>query len=379
MRIFIIARGYPTKQNPQWGCFEKDQALALAKMGHEVVILSYRQHPFIPNLGYQVVDENGIHAVSYNFLPGRLLGQHGAAIRVRFEKWELKKAYLRAVELYGKPDVIYSHYLFISIVALCLRQYNVPIVAIEHWSELNREPMSKHILTMGKNTYPNVQHLITVSTPLQQRIKNVFGVQPDVLYNMVGEEFTYTKSTHHGPMRCITTGSLIYRKGFDMFVKAFAQLNLPKDQWEVTIVGEGPERKQLQQHIDEAGFQDNIHLIGKKSKQEIAKLLNESDVFVLPSRNENFSVAVLEALACGLPVVSSICGGIRECINEKNGLLFEVDSVQGLATCLKHMFYHHQEYNRQAIADDCQARFSSEVIAKQLTEIFEDVINKRGQ
>ena len=128
--------------------------------------------------------------------------------------------------------------------------------------------------------------------------------------------------------------------------------------------------------IDESGFSENIHLVGSKNKLEIAQMLNESDVFVLPSRNENFSVAVLEALASGLPVIASICGGIRECINEKNGILFKVDDVEGLSLCLKYMYEHHQDYDRQAIADDCKARFSSEVIAKQLTEIFEDVVAK---
>ena len=169
---------------------------------------------------------------------------------------------------------------------------------------------------------------------------------------------------------------MISRKGFDLLPKAFALADLPKDKWQMLVIGEGEEHATLQQQIDTAGYHDNIILTSKKGKEEIARLLNQSNVFVLPSRNENFSVAVLEALACGLPVVASICGGIRECIDEKNGLLFVVDDVEGLAKCLKHMYEHYQEYDRQAIADNCQARFSSKVIAKQLTDIFEDVLAK---
>ena len=115
-----------------------------------------------------------------------------------------------------------------------------------------------------------------------------------------------------------------------------------------------------------------IEYLNETQKQ----ILKNSSIFLLPSRNENFSVAVLEALACGLPVIASICGGIRECINEKNGLLFPVDDVEKLAQSILYAVQHLDKYDRKAIAEDCQARFSPEVIAKQLTQIFEDTIKK---
>lgn len=378
MRIFIIARGYPTKHNPQWGCFEKDQALALARLGHEVVILSYRQHPFLPNIGYRVIEDNGIRSVSYNILPGRIFGQHGAWLRVRFEQWELTKAYMRAVELYGKPDIIYSHYLFVSVIAVCLREkFHVPIVAIEHWSELNREPMRNYVRKIATRTYPAVNQLLTVSEPLQERIASIFNVRSIVVHNMISSEFSQAETRYPDKFNLISVGSLFPVKNHALLVSALALLDLPKDQWQLTIIGEGGERQNLQRKINESGLSDNIHLVGQKSKEEVAQFLRSSSVFVLPSKSENFSVAVLEALSCGLPVIASICGGIRECIDKKNGLLFEVDDVQGLADSLQYMYEHHREYDRQAIAADCKARFSSEVIAKQLTVIFEDVIMNR--
>ena len=160
-----------------------------------------------------------------------------------------------------------------------------------------------------------------------------------------------------------------------MLIAALAKAKLPRDKWQLILVGEGDERLALQTQIMKEGLTKNVHLVGLKNKQEIAQLHNNSHVFVLPSRSENFSVAVLEALACGLPVVASICGGIKECIDEKNGLLFEVDDVKGLTQCLEHMYTHYQDYDRQTIAKDCQARFSAEVIARQLTDIFEHITN----
>ena len=141
------------------------------------------------------------------------------------------------------------------------------------------------------------------------------------------------------------------------------------------IIGNGTERKRLESLISRHQLQQNIHLLGQKKQSEINALLGQADIFVLASRSETFGVVYIEAMACGLPVIATRCGGPEEFVNEKNGLLVPVDDVDALAAAIQHMYEHHQDYDRQAIADECQARFSSKVIATQLTEIFNQVIS----
>ena len=379
MTIYFIIRGIPSAQDPQWGCFEFDQAKALAKLGHEVVCLSVdrRFRWYYRKFGITKQQKEGVTAYNSFLMPNTIVRKlFGEKILYKFRLWQLNKLFKRAIYEIGSPDILYSHYLFITQEAVALKKaYNIPLVAIEHWSELQKSTLSPRIQQYTKS-YNNVDQLIAVCGSLQSAIKRHTNIDSKIIYNMVGGEFHYFPTPSSSIVRFITTGSLIYRKGFDLLAKAFTQLNMPKDKWKLKIIGEGEEHALLQKQIEEAGFKNNIQLVGSKNKDEIAKMLNESDIFVLPSRNENFSVAVLEALACGLPVVASICGGIRECIDDKNGLLFEVNDVDGLANCLNYMFHHYQEYDREAIAENCQARFSSEVIAKQLTGIFEDVVAK---
>ena len=160
-----------------------------------------------------------------------------------------------------------------------------------------------------------------------------------------------------------------------MLINALSQIQekLPQ-KWRLYIVGGGELKNELQQQINQVRLEQHIHLLGQKNKEEIVQLLQQSDIFILPSRGENFSVAVLEALACGLPVISSICGGIRECIDIHNGLLFPVENTVALANAIMEMVQNLNQYNREAIAQDCHARFAPEVIAKQLTTIFEETI-----
>ena len=114
--------------------------------------------------------------------------------------------------------------------------------------------------------------------------------------------------------------------------------------------------------------------MGSKNKNEIATLLQNSDLFVLPSRNETFGVVYIEAMACGLPIIATDCGGPRDIVTEENGLLIPTEDVNALGNAILHMVNNIDKYDRKAIAEDCQARFSPEVIAKQLTQIFEDTI-----
>lgn len=384
MYILLISRGVPSEKDPLWGCFEFDQARALKSVGHKVVVLSVdervRFYKRKIGLTHQLVD--GIDCYNYCLLPKKLSELFGFNFSSKVSFAHYNFLFKKIVQEHGTPDIIYSHYLTTSYIATLLKkQWNIPLVAIEHWSEINKDKLTPWVKKAGQLAYRNVDRLISVSLSLQNRIKQHFGINSTVIHNMVGADFFRQQNNfnYDGKIRFVTTGRLVYGKGFDLLPKAFAKLNLPKEKWEMNIIGGGEEFGNLQQQINEVDLQDNIHLLGQKDKIQVVDILKTNNVFILPSRAENFSVAVLEALACGLPVISSDCGGIRECIFDFNGLLFPVDDVDVLADDIKYMFENYQLYDRTKIAEDCKNRFSPEVIAHQLTDIFNIVLNQYRQ
>lgn len=381
MKIFLISRGFPTKEDPTWGCFELDQALALSEMGHDVVMLSVDTRTRLRwrKIGISEYHQGNVHALNIFVAPCPPLIV-GWKIRQKIATKLLSILYKCAYKKYGQPDVLYSHYLFNSQLAVSIKQkYNIPLVCIEHWSALNIRPIPKWVRTMVKATYPNSDKIVAVSESLKcsiQEHSNLYAI--DVVHNMVGADFQYMANGEKHPFTFIATGRLTYGKGFDLLPIAFNKVKdtLPSD-WKMIIIGGGEEQQHLQKQIDDAGLKEHIQLVGQKNKSDIVPLLQNSDVFILPSRGENFSVAVLEALACGLPVIASITGGIRECITPQNGILFPVDDADALAEAIKTMYVNCAAYDHCAIADDCQARFSPQVIAHQLTNIFQQVISSR--
>jgi len=381
MKILIIANGYPDRQSPQWGCFEKDQALALKKLGHDVAMMyvDQRFRTYWRKIGItKKKTEQGIFVYGMFYLPmGWLYNKVLYKLLQKIVMWLFDKLYQVYVKEQEKPDIIYAHFIWnISFASGLKRKYGIPLVGLEHWSELNNEHLSLIARYWGRLGYQNSDKLLVVSQSLQEQIRKHFSMDTTVIYNMVGEEFLNlppSPKRNDGVIRLVSTGSLIHRKGFDVLINALSIIGELKTSWEVLIIGEGSEHDNLVEQIKNLHLENKVKLVGRKDKKEIIEILHQCDAFVLASRAENFSVAVLEALSAGLPVVATICGGIRECIHKENGLLVPVDDVSSLANALIQVINDNCSFNRESIAEECRRRFSPHVIASQLTEIFEEV------
>ena len=287
--------------------------------------------------------------------------------------WQLDYLYKKIVKIHGTPDVIYSHYLLNSYAALNLKKkYNLPVVAIEHWSEVNKDILKSYVQYLGNNVYSTVDKVISVSDSLKSMIYKHFNVDSLVVHNLVGEGFGYKLPSYHTSFNFVTVGSLFHIKGYDILIEAFAKI-VHDNNFKLTIVGDGNQRTLLQQLIVKHNLQSKVLLVGRKSRPEVADILANSDVYVSSSRNENFSVSVLEALSVGLPVVATICGGIKECINGSNGLLVPTEDVNALSSAMLKITQNISNYNRESIAQDFENRFSTKTIVNNLVSIFESV------
>ena len=383
MRILFIARGWPSKREPQWGSFERDQALALSKLGHQIVVLSVdvRFRKYYRKFGITSEIHEGIP--HYNIFAGSFWGKPLRSISMRLHT-KVKQAlvlYLfdKAIAQEGMPDLVYGHYLGGCSMALAIkRKYGVPAVGIEHWSRLGFSNIEKAVRDEAARTYPYMDCQISVSSALKDNIKRNIGVDTLVVNNMIGTEFHYEpKVRSSNKVNFVTTGNLLPVKGFDILINAFSKLSLPPDSWTLNIIGGGKERNNLQKLIDSSGLSNNIHLLGRKSREGVIEMLHDSDVYVMSSRSETFGVAAIEALACGLPVIATDCGGARDFVTKENGKICMVDDIYKLSDAILYMYKYYGNYDRAQIAADCQKRFSSEAIGKQLESIFEEVIRKR--
>jgi glycosyltransferase involved in cell wall biosynthesis len=173
----------------------------------------------------------------------------------------------------------------------------------------------------------------------------------------------------------IAVGTLRWQKGYRCLIEAFARLR-PQG-YRLIIVGEGPERKKLQDLISRNRLGDSVVLAGRKSHREVVDLLNQSEIYVMSSLSEGFPKALLEGIACGLPVVVSDVGNCRE-LAKGVGLCVTPGDSYELAESMNHMITD-QKF-RQACASRTHTKaldYSWKKAAGIVEETYEQLIRSK--
>ena len=158
------------------------------------------------------------------------------------------------------------------------------------------------------------------------------------------EKFNFRpRKAFHQPLRIVSVARLTEKKGLDVAVKASEILRDKGGQFEFTIIGNGEQEGMMREHIARAGLKEMVSMPGFKPQEEIRQALNDADIFLLPSKTaadgdmEGIPVALMEAMAVGLPVVSTYHSGIPELIqnNISGWLVSENDADELAATLLR--------------------------------------------
>lgn len=384
MKILLISRGWPTKKDPKWGCFEKDQAEALKALGHDVKVLCidcrFSFKPYIPGIKRTTI--NDIDYISFRGLPQVVVAlMSGNKNAIKLEQWMLSKIYKILLSDGYQPDVVYSHFVLNSSAAAVLKKkYDLPFVAIEHSSELVKDKLTGIIEAQAIEAYKSADKLISVSDYLKRRLKERFGVDSEVVPNMLGPEFILSdlqkRQNQTGKVRFISVGALIPRKGYIELIEAFSKANIDREKWQLDIIGYGDLRKTINNQIERMGLSENINLLGPKTKTEIIKIMVESDVFVLNTKKETFGVVYIEALSQGLPCIATECGGAEGIIGDEDGINIKVSDENSLVEAIEYMYYNYRKYNSNEIRLRNIQKYSPEKVVKSIEKILLEVISR---
>lgn len=171
-------------------------------------------------------------------------------------------------------------------------------------------------------------------------------------------------------------GRLEEIKRVDRVIDSMSHLRSEEVSFYLCVAGDGSLKRHLEKYVTRGHLQSSVVLLGTVPHDDLAHYYNMADVLVLPSEMEGVPMVLLEALACGTPVIASMVGGIPEfVVNGVNGVLLNDVSPKTIAAAIKQVRSH--DFSRQAIADSVRP-YSSTQFVVELEKIMRKITERNG-
>ena len=383
-KILWLASWYPNKIDHFTGDFIQRHARAASLYNQIYVIhtLPDKTGTITTNIREEVTEtgrltEHLIYFSASDSFFGRLAS---------FLKWRSLSAVAikKYIEQHGKPDLIHVHVgVRAGLLALwAQRKFKIPFVLTEHWAGFSAEaknnftrlPLASKLL--WRRVARRAASLSTVSSYLGNLLMDKFSLKRyTVIPNVVNTSLFRPIDKHRSSSyRFIHVSRLDYQKNPEGILAAFAIVKQTHEHFNLAIVG--PVNEKLQEMADRLALRDHVHFYEEMPQSELAKHVAESDALILFSRYESFGCVLIEANACGVPVIVSNLPVVLELIHHGvNGVVVKTNDPLSLAQAIKEFMTGKYEFVKTAIAEATASKYSYEIVGKQFNDWYETVIS----
>lgn len=278
------------------------------------------------------------------------------------------------------PSLIHAHVLLKHAwFALRLsKKYDIPLLASEQWTGYlpeasgEFETLSSFQESVMRRVFARAAHVTTVSAYLAEKIRDRFAFGDfTVIPNLVDTSvFTPINRTTSGTPTFIHVSTLSRQKNIDELLAACRILAGDGQDFQLVVVG--PEHRSYRQQVMDAGLADHVVFKHEVAQHELAKMVAASDALLLYSNYETFGCVIVEANACGVPVIVSDHPVFSENVEDGvTGFRVPLHDPAALAACMKKIINKANHFDKDRIIAITQQRYSLEVVGKQFAEVYQ--------
>ncbi|MGD6806249.1 MAG: glycosyltransferase family 4 protein [Candidatus Bathyarchaeia archaeon] len=273
-------------------------------------------------------------------------------------------------KFYGRPFVLTQHNTYI--------EYNNIFDQVELLNDLS----------VGKQNLRAADKIIAISNATKEYVLRL-GAKPSkikVIYNGVDiarfriipgkrEEMRKKLGIPQDAVVVLTVRRLVYKNGVDTLLGC-ANIAAKKNAKIVFVaVGKGPDMESVRQQIEQLSISANFRLAGFVSDADLPSYYNLADLFVLPSKSgEGLPLVAMEAMACGLPVIATDVGGVKEILSKEHSKLVPPNQPDQLAAAVLNYAESDFSSSRTEVRARVEERFSWDANVERLVEIYEELI-----
>lgn len=370
------------------GLFIERHARSVA--GHaRVGILYVHQDNHIPSAKVEIMvdrdDELFQVRIYFGEMTSRLLVMSRLVNVCRYLRCHLKGYKIIKKEL-GRPDVIHVNVLTrLGVIAMIFKWFTgTPYVITEHWTRYLphmdnyngrlRKFLTRQAIRSAAAVLPVTENL-RMAMERHGLMNENYRIIPNVVDMQMFRPYI-AENTDPTRKRFIHVSCFEDKqKNISGILRVLKRLSEKRTDWECTLIGDGIHFERLKEYARELGIEGKFaHFVGLKENEELARLMREADFQVLFSRFENLPVVILESYACGVPVLSTDVGGIKEHLNPDLGILIPSEDEAALEDKINYMLDHCHSYRKETLRSYAEVNFSKEVIGKQLSEVYASII-----
>lgn len=283
-------------------------------------------------------------------------------------------------------DVIHYHFSVPTGLLSFFHTKKIPAVITLHGIDVpgfhkDEFPLFQKLTKFfNKRIIKRADKVIAVSNNLKEKAEETFkNKKISVIYHGVDLNKFYVKSDkiNSDEIRFITVARLVKFKRIDLLIKAFKNLTEKSTvKMSLKIIGTGYQENELKELVAQMNLEKLVTFTGSVPNEDLVHLLNDADVFVLPTVHDSFGIVFLEAMACGLPCIGTRSAGVPEVIAENNtGYLARPNDLNSLVVCMEKLVNDkktREEFSKAAV-NLVRKKFSWEKIVNEYEKIFLEV------
>lgn len=389
MHILFLPSWYPSDADDLAGSFFSEQAQAFVMEGHQVGVISVRGIPVYSRQqlrdrisGIRDSVDAGVRTLRLDkVLPFPKLP--GGNERVLVNAW--RSLLKRYVSEHGRPDVLHAHTMLpAGIVAHALStEFKIPFVVTEHRISSIQRLRERWIGTQARASARQASALVGVSPGFSEALNEAYAVENAVwryVPNLLSPQFEdiSVRPVPEGPFTFGHVSYLDPHKNVDLLIEAFADRFRDNLAVRVRIAGDSPFRAQLEERARQLGVADRVDFVGAIRRAQIVQEFSKSHVFVMPSRTEAFGVVMWEAMACGVPLISTDTWAGKNAISSDNGLLVAAEDRLGLGDAMEQALEDFSDYEPTKIREGSLSHCGREAFVSQYEAIYNQAMSSWG-
>lgn len=388
--ILVLPGWYPNRTDPTLGNFVQKHAEA-ANLFCDISVVYACPDPNLKNSNYEPVIEviNGILTIIVYYKKIDSTTPLLSSIQ-KFRRYFHASllGYNKLVEEKGKPDLIHLNILIkAGIIAWYLKlREGLKYVYTENWTGFLPSNPLFNPNTFQHAIYKFIANRSKVLMPVTENLKNALithGIKGNyrIVGNVVDTDLFKPALEEHTDSKFVfihISHAVDDHKNVSGILRAAEKLKSIRTDFELHIISDGKQDPHIT-YAEKLGlYNTQVFFTGTQSTSRVAEKLAKSDCLVLFSNYENLPCVIPEAMACGVPVISTNVGGIAEHITEENGILVKPRNENELVMAMKKMMEHRNNYSSQKLRSYAVKHFSYEMIGKDFYSAYKAALDKHA-